>query len=147
VSSGIRLRAATMEDAELLLEWRNDPDTRMASHNTEVVKRDEHFQWLKDVLESTGVQLYIAESEQVPVGTVRAVFRNGVYELSWSVAANARGKGIGERVVGELVSRIDGPIRAEIRRDNRASIRVAEDAGMTYDREIDGVVHYSREPR
>ncbi len=136
-----------MDDAELLLEWRNDPDTRMASHSTAVVKRDEHFQWLKDVIESSDVQLYIAECERVSVGTVRAVFRNGVYELSWSIAAKARGKGIGKRVVGELVSRIDGPIRAEIRRGNWASTRIAEDAGMTFDREIDGFVHYSRESR
>jgi len=84
------------------------------------------------------------EENGVPIGTVRADVSDGVHELSWTVAPNARGRGVAKRMVALLASRILEPIRAEVKPGNTVSTRVAEHAGMQFDCETDGVLHYRR---
>lgn len=144
MSETITLRLATIQDAELLLEWRNDPETRKASHNTAEVGRDEHVSWLSKTLDNPNRKLYVAEEAGIPVGTVRADAYEDVWELSWTVAPNARGKGVAKRMVALLAQQISEPIRAEVKADNMASALNAEHAGMIFHRELDGVLHYRR---
>lgn len=140
----LTLRPAALEDADRLLEWRNDPDTRSASHRSAPVLRDEHLAWLATTLADPDRRLYIAEEDGVPVGSVRADLRGGCFELSWTMAPSARGRGVAKRVVALLASRIAEPIWAEVKAGNLASARIAEHAGMRLDREVDGVLHYHR---
>jgi RimJ/RimL family protein N-acetyltransferase len=140
----IILRSATIQDTDLLLEWRNDPETRRASHNTAEVQRDEHISWLSRTLNNPNRRLFVAEEDGVPVGTVRADLSEGVWELSWTVAPSARGRGVAKRMVALLAHQISDPIRAEVKAGNLASARIAEDAGMKLDREANGVLHYVR---
>ena len=140
----IALRPATLEDADLLFEWRNDAETRKASHNMADVARDEHLRWLTRIAGDEHHNLFIAEENGTPVGTVRADLSDGVFELSWTVAPGARGRGVAKRMVALLARQIAGPIRAEVKSGNIASARVAEYAGMAFDREVDGVLHYAR---
>lgn len=141
----IKIRTATIEDAGFLLEWRNDLETRKASHNTDEVTKTEHIAWLSGILANPNRELFVAEENGVPVGTVRADMDDNGAELSWTVAPNARGTGTGKRMVAIVANQISGPIRAEVKVDNSGSIRIAEHAGMFFDKEIDGVLHYSRE--
>ena len=144
MSETITLRSATIQDADFLLEWRNDPATRKASHNTAEVQRDEHVSWLTRTLKNANRRLFVAEENGVPVGTVRADFSEGVWELSWTVAPDARGRGAAKRMVALLAHQISEPIRAELKARNIASARIAEHAGMEFERETDGVLHYRR---
>ena len=89
-------------------------------------------------------RLLIAENDDFPVGTVRADLADGVYELSWTVAPGARGRGFGKQMVAMLANQIDQPIRAEIKTGNESSVRIAQYAGMRLDREVDGVLHFKR---
>jgi len=144
MSGTITLRLATIQDADLLLEWRNDPETRNASHNAAEVQRDEHISWLLRTLDNRNRRLFVAEEEGVPVGSVRADFSEGVYELSWTTAPSARGRGVAKRMVALLAQQISESIRAEVKTGNIASSRIAEHAGMEFDREAEGVLHYRR---
>ena len=144
MSADISLRPATPADAELLLEWRNDPATRAASHNTAEVSRDDHIDWLSASLANPARRLQIAESAGRPVGTVRADLADGVWELSWTVSPEARGRGIASRMVTAVAEQISGPIRAEVKSGNDASARIAEHAGMSFEREENGVLHFAR---
>ena len=65
---------------------------------------------------------------------------------SFMVAPEARGRGVGSRMVAMAAAAIAGPIRAEIKPDNGASIRIAEAAGMQLDREDGGILHFRRDP-
>jgi len=138
------LRPAAIQDADLLLAWRNDEQTREASHSRHEVMKEEHLSWLTDTLNNSNKKLFIAEECGVPVGTVRSDYSNGVYELSWTVAPDARGRGIGKRMVAVLAEQIAEPIRAEIKAGNKASLRIAEYVEMDYEREGEGIVHYYR---
>ena len=137
------LRKVTLEDAELLLEWRNDLSTRNASHNTEKVSLEAHIDWLSRSLQSESRKLFIYNKCGVPSGTVRADFENSVWELSWTVSPSQRGKGIAKEMVLEL-SNIVGPnLRAEVKKGNIASVRVAKFLGMRLEKEKDGVLFFS----
>ena len=130
----------------MLFKWRNDIDTRMASHTTEEVKLDKHIEWLKATLENKSRQLFVAEENGVAVGTVRTDYVNSVYELSWTVSPEDRGKGIGKRMVSLLANKINESIRAEVKKGNDASSRIAEYSGMKFVREdSSNVLHYQRD--
>ena len=145
----IEVRDATTADAPLLRAWRNDPETRRASHNPAAVGEAEHTAWPAASLASPDRLLLVAQSGDEPVGVVRADRDPGAdtWELSWTVAPAARGRGVAKAMVRLLADRLPGPLRAEVRAGNTASIRVAEHAGLTLDREHDGVLHFRRPAR
>ena len=140
----ITLRPSTIEDADILLEWRNDPETRKASHNTTKVERSNHVSWLSGTLTNPDRRLYIAEENGDLVGTVRTDYAEGVWELSWTVSPRARGRGVAKRMVAILANEISEPIRAEVKTGNISSARIAENEDMVFEREIDGILHYRR---
>ena len=141
----IMLRPATIQDADTLLDWRNDPATRKASHSTSRVGKEEHLAWLSEILNSNNRKLFVADENDAPVGTVRADFSEGAWELSWTVAPNARGRGVAKRMVALFAQQINEPIRAEIKTGNIASALIAESVGMVFIQEVEGVLHYRRE--
>jgi spore coat polysaccharide biosynthesis predicted glycosyltransferase SpsG/RimJ/RimL family protein N-acetyltransferase len=80
-------RAATLEDARLLWEWRNDPATRASSRSAEEVPWDDHLAWLGDSLNRTDRLLLVVEDEAGPVGTVRwDLTRDREGEREWEVS-------------------------------------------------------------
>lgn len=140
----LSLRLATLHDADVLLEWRNDPETRNASHQTAVIRPEDHLSWLTRTVDDPDRLLFVAANDGVPVGTVRADRTDGVWELSWTVAPAARGRGLAKRMVALLAVEISEPIRAEIQPGHIASVRVAEHAGMVLHEQLNGVLHYRR---
>lgn len=133
-----------MADAKALFEWRNDPVTRAASHETAEIRMEDHLVWLEKCLADPHRKLYVAEIDGAAVGTVRADLTGGTWTLSWTVAPNRRGRGIGKRIAAKLAHAIADPIRAEVRSGNLASMRIAEHLGMQPVREVDGFLHYER---
>jgi RimJ/RimL family protein N-acetyltransferase len=141
----ITLRKATFYDWKFLLDWRNDIETRKNSHNMAIVEAENHKKWLNSVLSNENRQLFIALENNIPVGTVRADFdkSNNEYEISWTISPIFRGKGIGKKMVKLLSDKLQAKIRAEIKKGNISSVKIAEFAGMTSKKEENGVLHYS----
>jgi RimJ/RimL family protein N-acetyltransferase len=137
------LRPATLEDAQRLHAWRNDPETCANSHNTDPVPWADHVAWLERSLASASRQLFVAEADGVPVATCRADESESGIELSWTVAPAARGHGIGYELVRLLVQRFHlHPLRAEVKTSNVASQKIALAAGFRLDHEAGGVIHF-----
>lgn len=141
----LHLRPATLEDSEILHTWRNDPAVRQASHDQSEIELQAHQIWLRESLANPERKIFIAEMGGIPVGTVRSDFKDGAYELSWTVAPEVREQGIGKRMVAMLASQIEGPIRAEVRIGNVASVRIAEHVGMTLEGVEDGIQYFRRD--
>jgi RimJ/RimL family protein N-acetyltransferase len=144
----LTLRKATGQDSDLLYNWRNDPVTRHASHDTSEISRDRHEAWLAASFANPHRLIFIAEERGRPVGTVRVDHGpDGTAEVSWTVAPDARGEGVATRMVRLVVDDISRgcPVRAEIKAGNDASIKVAEAAGMRLFTEDRGVLHFYRE--
>ena len=144
MNENLFLRFAEFADAKLLLQWRNDEKTRSLSHNTGIITLEQHISWLKKVLSDSNRKLFVAEENGTPVGTVRADFDENIWELSWTVAPAFRGRGVAKAMVSLLASQISEPIRAEVKSGNIASVKVAENAGMSFEREEKGILHFMR---
>ena len=139
------LREATISDWELLLHWRNDVETRKNSHNMDLVDEQNHKQWLTGVIENPNRKLFIAFVDDVAVGTVRADFDevSEIHHLSWTVSPNARGQGVGKRMVRLCAANLNAKIRAEIKEGNESSVKIAEHAGLRLIEQMGDVLHYS----
>lgn len=118
----LSIRPARIEDAKTLFNWRNDELTRAMSRNPDPVEWQNHIDWLTARLSRLEPGLFIVEQ---PVGT----FRIDGDEISYTVAPEQRGKGIGTQMLRQA-RELFGQLKAEIFERNQASIKIAERAGM-----------------
>ncbi|MGO3740060.1 GNAT family N-acetyltransferase [Marinomonas foliarum] len=139
----VSLRPAEMKDAETLFIWRNDLETRKASHNSDEVIFESHLIWLDASLSNPSKRLlWIAEVGGEAIGTCRADLAENVWELSWTIAPEARGKGFAHQMLSKLVHSFDEPLVAQVKGDNIVSMKVAERAGFVLDKQENGVLFY-----
>jgi RimJ/RimL family protein N-acetyltransferase len=138
----LKFRLATIKDSDILLKWRNDPETRKNSLNTEMIKEREHIQWLISTLGDSNKKIYIVEYKKHSVGTIHTVKSDKVTELSWTVASEVRGQGIGKQMVSAFVNKVKGSIVAEIKEGNEASKKIAEYAGMKFKYRKNEILYY-----
>jgi UDP-2,4-diacetamido-2,4,6-trideoxy-beta-L-altropyranose hydrolase len=143
-SQNMKLRKVHFEDWKTLLEWRNDFETRTQSHTIEMITGEAHKDWLSNVINDPDRMLFVAEVNDIPVGTVRADFdaTTNAYELSWTISPHARGQGIGKKIVKLLVEKLNSRVRAEIKEDNISSIKIAESANLKFHKKEKQVLHY-----
>ena len=98
-----------MADEALLLSWRSDEETQCASRASTPISVAQHHEWLSDSLRDSDRLLLVCEDQsKTPLATVRFDLdqRYGqfvVYEVSLTVAPNARRRGVGMKAltVGE----------------------------------------------
>lgn len=126
---GMQLRPATGDDARLLFEWANDPQTRAASFNSDPIAWDTHVDWLQRRLNDRDTRIWIGEVDGDPVGQVRFQRDGGEWEISVVVAPDARGNGHAASLIAAGTRELGEPIVARIKPANEASIRAFEKAG------------------
>jgi RimJ/RimL family protein N-acetyltransferase len=133
--TGVDLRIATMDDAELLHRWRNHPTVRVASHTTDPIPWETHVQWLAASLMRDDRHVLVAERRGCQFGTLRFDIAGNQATVSIAVDPSRHGSGIGPAILdaGERWLRShDGRVRhlrAEIRAGNEASVRAFRAAG------------------
>lgn len=128
----LKLRSAVLSDLRRLFVWRNDPETRRNSRNTDPVSWDDHVAWFARAMDDASRHIFIAELDQSPIGTVRADYGEDC-ELSWTVAPEHRAKGYGKKMVACFADSFTGRLIAEVKSNNAASRRIAESIGMRYE--------------
>jgi RimJ/RimL family protein N-acetyltransferase len=142
----LALRAATARDAELLLEWRNDAETRRQSRTSSRVTAAAHTRWLAATLADPEIHLFIArDAEGRDVGTGRIDYRGrGTAELSLTVAPAHRRRGYAGAIIAALGAEADRlgwhTHVARIKETNPASLRAFRQAGFV----SDGCIHFER---
>jgi RimJ/RimL family protein N-acetyltransferase len=125
----MNFRPAEYLDQEMLLKWRNDPETLANSVNSTPIVEHNHKEWLKLTLESNRRKIYIYEHG---VGTIRTDKMNKWESmiLSWTIAPEFRGQGFGERMLRDFTKQFTGEYYAEILPHNKASLIIAEKVGF-----------------
>ena len=132
----VRLRRVTESDADLILAWANDPDTRAASFHPDPIDPAGHVRWLAARLASPTTGFWIGESDDGrPIGQVRVEADGSGGELSISVAPDARGQRFGRSLLqaGIAEARRTLLVRhllARVRLDNPASLALFAGAGF-----------------
>ena len=146
------LRPATMHDSDLLFSWRNDPVTCANSRSTAAVPREDHDRWMQfNVLMGQPEHaVIIADSELGGIGVVRFdAAKNDLmaYEVSLTIAPEARGQGIGLVILDNACSHFsEFALTAEVRHDNIASRKVFERCGFDEIGRSGGFLQYRKEP-
>jgi RimJ/RimL family protein N-acetyltransferase len=150
----VLVRNARQDDSDLLLRWRNHPDTRRWSLSSSAVNAGGHEAWLSECLLDPDRVLLLAEEGGAPVGTVR-FDRDGQddrWEVSITLAPEHRGRGLAGAVLDAGESFLLGArpyshlIVARVRTANTASRRLFEAAGyiLSDDSPRDGVLTFSK---
>lgn len=135
-TAALSLRPASLEDAQLLLDWANDPAVRAASFDSSPIPLETHVRWLADKLAGGETAFYICESSSRPVGYARVERRDEhTGELAVSVDQTCRGRGYGKTLI-ELAAAAGssalgvGRVTARVKRENLASLRAFQAAGF-----------------
>lgn len=127
----MNFRPAQYSDWDILFKWRNDPETLANSINPSPILEHNHKEWLKLTLELDTRKIYIYGDG---VGTIRTdkvnVNKEASMILSWTIAPEFRGQGLGQKMLKEFTEQFAGKYYAEILPHNKASLRVAEKAGF-----------------
>jgi L-amino acid N-acyltransferase YncA len=128
----LEIRPATREDSRSIWIWRNDPLMRANARNSDEVSWKQHEDWFAGRLAAPKeCRIYIAESQGQPCAMLRFDQREALlWELSWNVAPDFRGRGVGGEVLKKAVMLHPWSLIAFIKQSNLPSIRIAEAAGF-----------------
>jgi UDP-2,4-diacetamido-2,4,6-trideoxy-beta-L-altropyranose hydrolase len=136
----LRIRHANLKDEAWLLELANDPASRQNSFSIEKIAPETHKAWFYEKLKNfEQCCLYIAEtSEGFPIGQVRFELQdNGSWELSYALAPNFRGVGLGKIMLGKAIEELrstykDAEIYGYVKEENIASKKIFEGLCLRY---------------
>lgn len=130
------LKPALIGDFDLLLEWRNEPETRKNSFHQDIVDRETHGKWLEGVLKDPNRELFILQNEaHTPIGQIRFDIEEGRAEVNVSIGKEFRGMGYGsdavqygtERFLSEHTA--VGRVLARVKEENIGSLKAFARAG------------------
>lgn len=124
-----RFRLVEKKDSSLILQWKNDPITRFFSKNQEKVEKIRHQKWFTNRLNLKNPNLWIVETNGVACGTLR-LDQEKESTLSWTVAPDFRGKGLGKKMVKAFSDRLNFLLVAWIHKGNVASQKIARFSGF-----------------
>ena len=131
------VRPALLEDESLLLNWANDPLVRKNSFDTNIIDADTHRFWFFKKLRSPdSTQIFIVQTESgLPIGQVRFERRDNAWEISYSLAAMARGRDLSAPFLQAAIrefrrTRKSSLVFGRVKNSNYESQRVFERLGF-----------------
>lgn len=140
----MEVRRATIDDMLDVLSWRNDP-VAVTMSRTGAVDEAQHRAWFPGAIDSSNRVLLIAEEAGTKLGMVRFDRSGDAWITSINLAAEFRGRGIGQRALALAIEASGcSPLLAEIRGDNVPSIRIFERCGFRQVGSADGFLHFER---
>lgn len=131
----IKLRDINKSDCKFLYGWRNHPIARAASIITEEIPYEDHVKWFEGSMKNPKRKIYIAiDDEGNRIGQIRFDEEDSDAIVSVTVDPEKYGKGIGTKIIEEgtkkyLCEHPTKKIKAEVKKDNPASVRAFEKAG------------------
>ena len=126
-------RKATLADCRLYWHWANDPEVRRSAFNSEPISWEKHQEWFAARLSDPNSILLIFESQYGPVGHIRLDGGAAQRTISYSVARQYRGKGIGKKIMSEVIAASPPFARrfiAEVKKENLASANIFKTIGF-----------------
>lgn len=134
--TSFHLRPITLDDARLLIDWRNRPTIRQVMFTTGEIDWTEHIAWLERTIASDRSHAFIFEQQGIPLGYVK-LDRTHADRMSWGfyIGAVDAPAGSGSRMLFLALDEAFGPlsakrIEASVRADNAASLHVHAKLGF-----------------
>lgn len=130
----ILFRPAIMDDALMVLDWRNHPRARAYSRNKDIILKAEHLKWWMSAIHDPDRTLLIASDEYVSIGVLRLDYDREIREIEVSLYINPElyYRGYGTRILKEMatLNLPDYKIVASILPDNVCSQKAFLKAGF-----------------
>ncbi len=108
----IFLREANTNDAQIILEWRNDPLTRNQSFSKEWIDMDTHLHWYHNKLSDKNCLMFILMDGTERIGHLRIDRVNDIGEISYMIAPAKRKMGYGKKIIELSESIVPHDIKA-----------------------------------
>jgi len=142
------LREITQSDWKVLLEWRNDKNTRQNSFNSDLISVSEHKEFIKNTITNTNRTQFILEYNEIPVGTIREdKLGKDEFELSYTISPVHRGKKIGQIMMSLYLIERSGSFLCEVKEENVPSIKMIEKLGFKFFKTEKGLNFYKLNQR
>jgi RimJ/RimL family protein N-acetyltransferase len=135
IEKNASLRRATNEDAELYFHWANDPDVRANSYQTADIDWGDHVKWFESTIASSEYALYLYSISEKPAGQIRLRITEKKAVISYSVAHDFRGKGLGTWMLTHIsiLTRVAHPqvrqLEGWVKKNNVASLKAFQSGG------------------
>ena len=129
------LRKALPTDRDRYFRWVNDEEVQRASFKGHTVTKEEHRAWYEKALADPDVDMFVCMDFFLGLGQVRLTkdpSTEGTALISYSVDRDMRGQGVAKRMLSmmePLAAKKYSLLRAEVKPDNAASIKVFRDLG------------------
>ncbi len=123
-----------MEDAAIILKWRNDRLSRENSFDKSVIDHDSHMLWYANRLNDPDCRLYMLMRGADSVGHIRLDIRDRVGRISYMIAPSERGQGYGTEILRLCGEKAGGEVDALlglVEKDNMASVKCFRNNGYT----------------
>ena len=140
----LTLRPVNIQDEDILFFWRCDKETKIYLNIQGEIKKEAHLKWLTTILEDDDSHMYIAQNEGVPVGMFELRQDDKGIHISWLIAPSERSKGIGKKMVGMFMEKLEGPLHVKIWKLNSAAIKIAENYGFVANEENNDMITFSK---
>nr|WP_262914144.1 GNAT family protein [Portibacter lacus] len=102
----LNLRPAQKMDSLLYFNWANDPSVRIHSFSSEEIKLKDHQTWFDNKLTSADTYLFVVHQNLEPIGQIRLEIIDNNALISYSIAAQYRGKGYSKFVLQLGINKI-----------------------------------------
>ena len=129
----LTIRAARPDDARLLWEWRNAPDVRSVSLDSDPIPFEQHREWYERSLVSADRDILIAEIESSPAAMVRFDHDIDASTVSIVLASAIRGRGIARQILTSAIRTLRSrppTLRAFIKPENAPSLALFQGMGF-----------------
>ena len=94
------IRPIKLDDAELVLEWRNQEAVRINMYNHQIISLATHMKWFNSILQNESCHYFIYERNQIPLGVlaISDIDKNN-QKASWAFySGDITARGIGSEM-------------------------------------------------
>ena len=133
------------KDWDLLLDWRNDPSTKMMSIVNKKISKTEHYNFLKSIISNKYINQFIFVHNNYYVGTIKADnSKKNFTKLSYTINPNFRRKGYGSLMMSMFLFDKKGVFLCEIKELNIGSIRMCESNHFKFKSKKENILTYEK---
>ena len=126
----IKLRAIVEEDCQLLFDWVNDTDVRTNALNTTNITWNDHLNWFLDKLVNSETRIFILERKGISIGQIRFDREDNYWKIDYSIDKKFRGMGMGSTILKLGLEKVEGEVKAWVKKENKISCILFEKLGF-----------------
>lgn len=135
-STKLIARPLLISDESQLLEWANDPQTRLNSFSIQQITSESHHIWFTHRLNKTNCHIFIVETTaNLAIGQVRFELTHKVWEIHFSITPVMRGRGMGTNFLRVALDAFNSVqpnvvVLGQVKSTNHASRHIFEALGF-----------------